>query len=317
MNAGWSTYIIVLVVLNILGCLWLIWWTGRRGPGDPSPTDTSHVWDGDVTEYNKPMPRWWINLFYLTIVFGVGYLVAFPGLGAYKGTLQWTSAKEHDADKAAEHRKLETAFRAYEGRPIDELARNPGAVRVGRSIFSNTCSGCHGSSAHGATGYPNLSDRTWLWGGTPERVLQTVLDGRENQMPAWGKVLEGMGGDHAVDEVVAYVRTLGSDDHTLVNNYMAAQGKPLFDGICAACHGPEGKGNPQIGVPNLADADWLYGGRNEDLRKSIVEGRHGVMPAHRGLLGETRARLVAAYVWSLSHDASETPPQTAAAGRSR
>ncbi len=301
MTAGWSFYVMFLVALNIGGCVWLLWWTGRRKPGDPAPTDTSHVWDGDLTEYNKPMPRWWINLFYLTIVFGIGYLIYYPGFGAYAGTSQWTSAKQHDADKAAEDRKLDAALHSYAGQPIDVLAQDPKALKLGRSIFSNTCAACHGSSAHGAIGYPNLSDRTWLWGGSPERVLQTVLDGRENAMPAWDKVLAGMGGDNAVVEVAAYVRTLGSSDHSLVNNGLAAAGKPLYDGICTACHGPEGKGNQEIGVPNLADADWLYGGSNEDLYKSISGGRHGVMPAHRALLGETRARLVAAYVWSLSN----------------
>jgi len=301
MTTGWSFYIMVLVVANIGGCLWLLWWTGKRKPGDPAPTDTSHVWDGDLTEYNQPMPRWWINLFYLTIVFGIGYLVYYPGFGAFAGVSKWTSVKEHDADKAADDRKLEAALHPYAGLPIDTLALDPKALAIGRSIFSNNCAGCHGSSAHGAIGFPNLSDKTWLWGGSPDRVLQTVLDGREGVMPAWGAVLKGMGGDNAVVEVTAYVRTLGSTDHSLVNDGLAVQGKTLYDGICTACHGPEGKGNQQLGVPNLTDADWLYGGTNEDLYKTITDGRHGVMPAHRGLLGETRARLAAAYVWSLSN----------------
>ena len=301
MTVGWSFYVMALVALNIGGCVWLLWWTGRRKPGDPAPTDTSHVWDGDITEYNKPMPRWWINLFYLTIVFGIGYLIYYPGFGSFAGTAKWTSAKEQDADKIADDRKLDATLHPYAGLPIDVLAQDPKALQLGRSVFSNTCAACHGSSAHGATGFPNLSDKTWLWGGSPARVMQTVLDGREGVMPAWGPLLKVMGGDNAVVEVAAYVRTLGTADHSLVNNGLAVEGKPLYDKLCTACHGPEGKGNQDIGVPNLTDEDWLYGGSNEDIDKSITDGRHGVMPAHRALLGETRARLAAAYVWSLSN----------------
>lgn len=301
MSPGWSWYVIALVGLNIGGCVWLLWWTGKRKPGDPAPTDTSHIWDGDITEYNKPMPRWWINMFYLTIVFGIGYLIYYPGLGAFAGTSKWTSAKEHAADKAAEDRKLEATFSPYAGQSIEVLARDPTALKLGRSVFSNNCANCHGSSGHGATGYPDLDDTIWHWGGTPDRVLQTVLDGREGVMPAWGPVLKGMGGEHAVDYVVAYVRTLSTPGQSLLNNYMAVQGKPLYEGICVACHGPAGKGNPLLGAPDLTDDYWLYGNSTETLYKTITEGRHGVMPAFRPLLGETRARLAAAYVWSLSN----------------
>lgn len=308
MSAAWSWYVIALVLLNIFGCVWLLWWTGKRRPGDPGPTDTSHVWDGDITEYNQPMPRWWINLFYITIVFGIGYLIYYPGLGSFVGTSKWTSVGEHDADKAIQDRKLEATFSPYAGKPIDVLARDPKALKLGRSIFGNTCATCHGSSGQGAIGFPNLNDKIWHWGGSPERVLQTVLDGREGVMPPWGPVLTGMGGEHAVEYVVAYVRSLPSPDKSLQNDYMAAQGKPLYEGVCVACHGPAGKGNIDLGAPDLTDGYWLYGDSNESLTKTIVEGRHGVMPSHRLLLGETRSRLAAAYAWSLSN-ASAKPVQ--------
>ena len=300
MTGAWSLYLIGLIVLNIGGCAWLLWWTARRRPGDPAPTDTSHVWDGDITEYNKPLPKWWINLFFLTIAFAIGYLAWFPGFGNFAGVGKWTSAAEHDAQKAVEDAKLAETFRPYDGKAIDVLARDPHAVALGRSIFGNNCATCHGSTAQGATGYPNLTDRIWHWGGTPDRVLETVLDGREGVMPSWGKVLTGMGGDNAADYVVAYVRTLSAPE-TLQNNYMAAQGKPLFESLCVGCHGPDGKGNQQMGAPDLTDAYWLYGNGSEALHETIANGRHGSMPAWRPLLGETRARLVAAYVWSLSH----------------
>jgi cytochrome c oxidase cbb3-type subunit 3 len=305
-STAWSWYVIALVALNIFGCAWLLWWTARRRPGDPGPEDTSHVWDGDLTEYNKPLPRWWINLFYLTIVFGLGYLAWFGGMGRYQGYGQWSSRGEYAKDRAATDARLNATFAPYRNQPIDVLARNPQARALGRSIFNNTCATCHGSSAQGAIGYPNLSDNIWHWGGSPDRVLQTVLDGREGVMPEWGKVLAGMGGPNAVDHVIAYVHTLSTPEAT-GSDYLANQGRPLYEGLCVACHGPAGKGNPQLGAPDLTDDYWLYGNSNEALRETISKGRHGSMPAHRALLGETRARLAAAYVWSLSHTAQAEP----------
>ena len=301
MTAGWSWYVIALVTLNILGCVWLLWWTARRRPGDPKPEDTSHVWDGDLTEYNKPLPRWWINLFYLTIVFSIGYLVWYPGLGNIAGYAKWTSAGEHDADKAAYTAKLEKTFAPYQGQSIDALARDPQAVRLGSSIFGNTCATCHGSAGKGAIGYPNLTDNVWHWGGSPEQVLQSVLDGREGVMPPWGKILEGMGGADATDYVIAHVRALGERGGDARGDFAAARGKALYEGVCVACHGVDGKGNQALGAPDLTDDYWMYGDSREALREGIANGHHGIMPAHRALLGETRARLAAAYVWSLSH----------------
>ena len=309
MTTGWSIYVIAIVAINILGCVWLIWWTGKRRPGDPAPTDTSHVWDGNLTEYNKPMPRWWVNLFYITIVFAIVYLVWYPGLGAFAGVAKWTSAREQAADKARDDAKLEQTFAPYAGKSIDVIARDPKAVALGRSIFNNTCATCHGSTAQGAVGYPNLTDQIWHWGGTPDDVLHSVLEGREGVMPEWGKVLTGMGGDNAVDYVVAYVRTLSNPD-TMQNNYMAAQGKALYNGVCIACHGVDGKGNTAMGAPDLTDDYWLYGNSSESLRHTIENGRHGVMPAWRNTLGETRSRLAAAYVWSLSHPTQPTVTAT-------
>ena len=189
----------------------------------------------------------------------------------------------------------------FAGQSIDQLAKDPKALALGRSIFNNTCATCHGSSGQGATGYPNLTDDIWHWGGTPDLVLQTVLDGREGVMPEWGTALTNMGGPNAVDYVIAYVNVLNDPQAGMKNNFMAAQGKPLYDGLCVACHGADGTGNQELGAPDLTDDYWLYGNSKESMRTTITKGRHGVMPAHRELLGETRARLVASYVWSLSH----------------
>jgi len=302
MNAtGWSWYIIALAALNVFAVVWLLWYTARRRPGDPKPEDTSHYWDGDITEYNKPMPRWWIQAFYLTIVFSIGYVAWFGGLGKYTGLGGWSSQNEHALAKAASNAILAETFRPYDGLPINQLAGDPEALRLGRSIFANTCATCHGSSGQGALGYPDLTDDIWHWGGDGERVLQSVLDGRDGVMPEWGQVLTGMGGEHAVDYTVAYVRVLATKDQSLSNDYMAARGKKLYDGVCVACHGVAGKGNQELGAPDLTDDYWMYGSSKESLRQTIISGRHGVMPAHRELLGETRARLVSAYVWSLSN----------------
>jgi cytochrome c oxidase cbb3-type subunit 3 len=308
MSTGWTWFIVALVVSNLIGCAALLWWTSRRRPGDPAPEETSHVWDGDLTEYNKPLPRWWINLFYLTLVFGVGYLFWFGGLGGIAGYGKWSSASEHAADKAQAARKLEATFRPYAGQPIDRLAQDPKALTLGRQIFANTCATCHGSTGQGAIGYPNLTDNIWHWGGDPDTILTTVLDGRQGVMPEWGPALTSMGGPDAVDYVVAYVRTL-RDPALLYNDYPAARGKELYDGLCVACHGPAGKGNQALGAPDLTDDYWLYGNSKESLAQTISKGRQGTMPAHRELLGETRARLAAAYVWSLSHPQAASTAQ--------
>ena len=271
MSNGWSWYVVALVALNILGCVWLLWWTSRRRPGDPKPEDTSHYWDGDITEYNKPMPRWWITGFYIAIAFGVAYLLWFGGLGGFQGMGRWSSQGEHALAKASADARLEETFAAYRGQPLPVLAQNPEARELGRSIFANTCATCHGSSAQGATGYPNLADDIWHWGGAPERVLETVANGREGVMPPWGQVLTGMGGEHAVDYVSAYVRSLGSPE-AMRNNYLAAQGKTLYEGVCVACHGVDGKGNTEMGAPDLTDGYWLYGGSSEAIRASTGSG---------------------------------------------
>src|SRR3546814_8748195 len=166
MSTGWTAFIVALAAFNILGCAWLLWWTSKRRPGDPKPEETSHYWDGDITEYNKPMPRWWINWFYLMIAFGIGYLAWYGGLGGIDGLSGWTSHDEHALAKAADDARLEETFAPYKGRPLDEIARDPAAIKLGQSIFSNNCAPCHGSSAQGAIGFHHLRADIWHWGGS-------------------------------------------------------------------------------------------------------------------------------------------------------
>lgn len=300
MSTGWAWYVNLLVIFNIAGCAFLLWWTAKGAKGYTGHDKTSHVWDGDITEFDKPLPRWWINLFYLTIVFSIGYLVWYPGMGAFKGIGNWTSQAEYAADKAASDARLAEAFAPYDGKPIDELAGNEQAVALGRAIFGNHCATCHGSAGQGAIGYPNLTDTIWHWGGTPADVLQTVLHGRQAQMPSWSEALAGMGGATAVEDTVTYVLSLTEPSLKATNGDAVARGGRLYANVCAACHGPEAKGNTLLGAPDLTDDYWLYGRSRAAVREAIERGRNGTMPAQEGLLGETRARLAAAYVWTLS-----------------
>lgn len=305
MSNAWSWFVIVQIVLVIGGSALLLWRTSRRRPADTAQ-ETGHVWDGDLREYDKPLPRWWINLFYLTIVFLVGYLVVFPGFGNFPGTQQWSSVGKHAADQAATEARLAATFRPYDGLPIEQLAADPAALGLGRSLFANHCATCHGSLGQGAAGYPDLTDDIWQWGGSSADVLHSVLHGRNAAMPPWGEALEKMGGPYAVDDVALYVQSLS--DPRSPNAVAAAKGAPLFAAICSACHGAAGTGNTQIGAPDLTDGYWLYDGSRATIRTAIRQGRNGVMPAHLPLLGETRARLAAAYAWSLSHPPAGSAP---------
>lgn len=295
MSTGWSIYVMVLVAINIAGCVWLLWWTSRRRPGDPKPDDTSHVWDEDITEYNKPLPKWWINMFYLTIVFSIGYLIWYPGMGAFAGVGKWTSAREHDEQAAKVQALLEQTFSKYQGLAIDEIAKDPEALRLGGMIFANTCAVCHGSDAKGAVGFPNLTDHHWQWGGSPDDILTSVLKGRHAVMPPLGGAVGDLPG---ATEVAVYVQSLSGQP---VDPAVAAAGKPKFETVCAACHNADGSGNPMLGAPPLNDDIWLYGSDFDSIRQRIMTGSNGQMPAHGPIIGEVRTRLVAAWVWSQSN----------------
>jgi cytochrome c oxidase cbb3-type subunit 3 len=260
---------------------------------------TGHIWDEDLTEYNKPLPRWWLGLFLLTVIFAAGYLVFYPGFGAIAGTLGWTQTGEVKADLAENNRRLEAVFSRFRDSSVEQLEHNPEALNFGRNVFVNNCAACHGSDARGAKGYPNLTDNDWLFGGAPDQVLTTILNGRGGVMPPLGAAL----GDQGVNEVANYALSLsgGKADPAL-----AEAGKVRFVTICAACHGPEGKGNIAIGAPNLTDNIWLYGSTLDDIKASVRDGRSGKMPAWGEILGKDRARLVQAWVLAQSSSAETT-----------
>ncbi len=294
MSTGWSIFVAIGSILNVLGCGWLIWWSARQRPNEVAKGAVfPDVWDGDLQERNNPMPRWWLILFFLTMVFAGIYLALYPGLGRFGGLLGWSH--EGQWQQEMQHAKAQYApiYAAFADRDVAALAKDPKAVALGRSLFANNCTQCHGADARGATGFPDLTDNDWLYGGTPENIVTTITHGRQGVMPALGAAL----GPQGTDEVIAYVLSLSGRPAPADK---VEAGKQRF-ALCAACHGADGKGNQMLGAPNLTDDIWLYGGSPEAIRKTITEGRHGQMPAW-GWLGADRIRLLAAYVYSLSHN---------------
>jgi cytochrome c oxidase cbb3-type subunit 3 len=258
--------------------------------------DTGHVWDGDLTELNNPLPRWWLGLFYITIAFGGFYLLLYPGLGSYAGILEWSSKTEYEQEVAKVEAEVGPLFARYQQTAILDLIKDEDALKVGERLYANYCATCHGSDARGARGYPNLRDNVWIWGGDPANIKTTIMQGRQAAMPAW----EGpLGGESGVDEVAQYLLSL-SGRATIAE--LADKGKAKFDIFCVACHGPTGTGNPALGAPNLTDEVWLYGGSITRISQSIAKGRNGKMPAHADFLGEAKVHLLAAYVYGLSQN---------------
>ena len=299
----WSYYVIALTVISLIGATWLLWVTSKKRHANDTQSSTEttgHVWDGDLSEYNKPLPRWWINLFYLTIVFAVGYLIWYPSADKVGGKGNWSSKGQHDAEKAKADAKLQALYARFDGKGIDVIAQDAAALTTGKQVYANNCAVCHGSDAGGAKGFPNLRDAIWKFDGSPEGILTTinggvnVEGGRAAVMPAMAAVL---GSEQAVTESAVYVQSLSG---MKVDETLAAAGSKSYATVCAACHGVDGKGNPALGAPNLTDNDWMYGSTLEDIKYGINNGRAGQMPAHLPLIGETQARLAAAYVYSLS-----------------
>ena len=299
----WNVYIAVATVLSIVACIALLLALSTRKVTKDAQGQTvtsGHVWDEDISEYNNPLPRWWMWLFYLTIFFSVGYLFLYPGLGSFKGSLAWSSVGEHSEEMAKAEAEYGPLFKQFLAKDLKAVAADPQARAIGERLFLNYCAQCHGSDARGSKGFPSLADNDWLWGGTPELIKQSILAGRNGQMPALGGAL---GGDEDVKNVAHYVLTLSGSAHDSIR---AAQGKAKF-GVCAACHGADGKGNVALGAPNLTDKIWLHGGGAENIAETIVKGRNNVMPAHQEFLGDAKVHVLAAYVWGLSNQPDAAP----------
>jgi cytochrome c oxidase cbb3-type subunit 3 len=306
-SSFWNWYIILLTVLGIIGCFWLIIWMSKgRSKSDDEPVVTmGHVWDETLEEFNNPLPRWWLGMFYITLFFGITYLILYPGLGSFAGILGWTGVKEYEEEMNMAKTQYDPIFDKFKGEPIEKLAQTPEAVKMGHHLYMTYCTICHGSDAKGVPGkgFPNLTDEDWLWGGTPQDIETTILGGRNPPeapavMMAWKDTI---GGEEAVKNVAQYVISLNSNRAAEVDKAAADKGKEVFMTYCMACHGPEGKGTPAMGAPNLTDDIWLYGGSKGSIETSVALGRKGTMPAHGEFLGPAKVHLLAAYVYSLSH----------------
>jgi cytochrome c oxidase cbb3-type subunit III len=291
----WSIFITLVTVLGILGCALLLWLTAKIKVVSVNGDNTSgHVWDGDLREMNNPLPRWWVWLFVLTIVFSLFYLIAYPGLGSYTGKLGWSQVKQYEQEVDTANNALKPLYAKFSNMPVAVLAANPEAKAIGERLFMNNCSQCHGSDARGSKGFPNLTDHDWLHGGSPEKIQETITNGRIGMMPPMAAVV---GNAEDVKNVANYVLSLSG---SMYDSGRAGLGKPKF-AACAACHGPDGKGNQAIGAPNLTDNIWLHGAGEAAIIKRINEGKVNQMPAQAGKLTPEQIKVVAAYIWGLSN----------------
>ena len=309
-----SIFIAAVTILHILGYIGLVYWTTHiKAGGDAKEGEViDHTWDGDLKEMNNPMPGWWLSLFYLMIAFAIAYLFLYPGV--YKGSKGWTQLTQYQQESRRVDARSAEYFRHYAGKSVEDLAKDTDALAIGRRIFLQNCAVCHASDAGGTPGnYPNLTDKDWIWGGTPENIINTITNGRTGAMPAGGALISVTPGQapsaedqQKLEDVSNYILALGGYEH---DQALAEKGKELYGTSCVACHGPDGKGNPVIGGINLADQTWLYAEDSEDpaalktfIQNQIQHPRNNVMPAWKDILGEAKIKVVAAYVYSLSQD---------------
>ena len=287
----WDAYIAVITLVSIVACgVFLKLQSVRRTVKGETH---GHVWDEDLTEYNNPMPRWWAWLFYLTVAFALGYLVFFPGLGSYNGSLGWSQVKQFEEETRAADARFGPMYEQFAAQDVAVLAKAPEALAIGQKLFLNHCAQCHASDGGGSRGFPNLTDRDWLWGGTPEAIKTSITEGRHGVMPSLGAAV---GGSEDVRNVAHYVLSLSGRTH---DSLRAFSGKQKFQ-VCAACHGADGKGNQQLGAPDLTDGIWLHGSGEAAIVEQISKGRSNQMPAHKDLLSPAKIHLLTAYVYSLS-----------------
>jgi cytochrome c oxidase cbb3-type subunit 3 len=292
-SGGWSVFIAVATVVSLLACLLLLLFASRRQPM-ASDNSTGHVFDEDLVEMNNPLPRWWAILFVITVIFAFCYVYAFPALGSTPGSLGWSSRGELGADEARAATEMAKVYAPYALAPAEALSHDKHAMAIGERLFLNNCAACHGSDARGSKGFPNLTDDDWLYGGSPQRIEETITLGRTGVMPS---LAAAVGTEQDVHDVANYVLSLSGSPS---NSLAAFSGKKKFV-ICAGCHGADGKGNQAIGAPNLTDNVWLHGYGEEAIVSMVTNGKTNVMPAQRGRLTPEQIHVVAAYVWSLSH----------------
>lgn len=290
----WSIYVTALTLLGIFGCLLLLWITARKKVESTADNTTGHVWDGDLMEMNNPMPRWWMWLFVITSVFGLGYLAVYPGLGNYGGQLGWSQRGQYDTEVNKANKELEPMYARFASMKPEDMAGDAQAMAIGERLFMNNCAQCHGSDARGSKGFPNLSDGDWLHGGRPDKIHETITKGRVGVMPP---MAAAVGSPEDVRNLAQYVLSLSGSPH---DSLRASLGKEKF-GACAACHGMDGKGNQALGAPNLTDDIWLHGWGENAIIAMINNGKTNEMPAQEGKLTDAQINVLTAYVWGLSN----------------
>lgn len=296
-GGAWPWTIGIVTILSLLACFIFLYWAsrGRR----PTVEETHHnVWDEDLRENNNPLPGWWRWMFYGSLAFAAAYLILFPGLAMFSGTRGWTQQTRYEAEIAAAEAAYSPVYARFEGKSVEELARDPDAKRIGARLFLNNCTACHASDARGGIGYPSLRDADWQWGGSAEAIVTTITDGRQGLMVGWEPTI----GKEGIDDLTQYVLQLAGRP---ARPEMAEKGKALFEQVCFSCHRLSGQGNPAIGGPNLTDDYWRWGSSEAAIRASIANGRQGVMPAHGEILGEQKVHLLAAWVYGLREEAVE------------
>lgn len=267
---------------------------------------TGHEWDG-IEELNNPAPRWWLWVFFLTVIWSLGYWVVYPAWPSLKGLSGYTQHKELKAKQSKILEKKESYLKKFHQSSLQEILNDPKlysfAVAGGKSAFKDNCATCHGSGGQGGKGYPNLNDDSWLWGGTPEEIYQTLQYGirsghskaRISMMPAFQGILK----DSDIEEAAEYVVSLSSEKEG------SEKGKEIFQTNCAACHGMNGEGNQALGAPRLNDKIWLYAGEKDSIVRQVKKPRHGVMPNWKKRLDEETLRQLVIYVHSLGGGESQ------------
>ena len=290
----WSVYVAGISVAGIFACLLLLWMTARKKVASASDNTTGHVWDEDLTEMNNPMPRWWMWLFVLTIIFSFAYLAIYPGLGKFAGKMGWSQYGAYDAEMAQAKAELEPLYARFTSMTTEQVAQDPQAMAIGERLFMNNCAQCHGSDARGSKSFPNLTDGDWLHGGTPEKIRETLEKGRIGNMPP---MAAAVGSPEDVRNLSHYVLSLSGSPH---DSLRASLGKSKFV-ACAACHGADGKGMQALGAPNLTDDIWLHGWGEAAITAMINNGKVNQMPAQSQKLTEAQLGVLAAYVWGMSN----------------
>lgn len=294
-NNFWPYFIAVITIVGIVGCAFLLWFTSKMKIVSKNGDNTSgHVWDEDITEMNNPLPRWWVWLFIITIIFGFIYLALYPGLATYDGSKSWTQENQYQAEVDEANEALKPIYAKFDGMSAEDLSAMPAAKAIGERLYMNNCAQCHASDARGGRGFPNLTDHDWLHGGSPEKIEETLINGRNGMMPPMGAMV---GSDEDIKNLANYVLSLSNSMHDAAR---AGLGEAKF-GACAACHGADGKGNQALGAPNLTDNIWLHGAGEAAIIDRIKNGIVNQMPAQEDKLTPEQIKVLTAYIWGLSN----------------